>query len=124
MLRIGNGRAAVLLAGDIERAQEASLAARAADLHVDLLLVPHHGSKTSSSAALLDAARPRIAVVQSGYRNRFGHPAGDVLARYAERGIAVVDSPHCGAAQWSSTVPGAIACERQRARRYWHHSLR
>ncbi|WP_077001404.1 DNA internalization-related competence protein ComEC/Rec2 [Variovorax sp. KK3] len=121
VLRIGNGRSTALLAGDIERLQEAALAARTPGLQADLLLVPHHGSKTSSSPALLDAVRPRIALVQAGYRNRFGHPAADVLARYAERDIEVVDSAHCGAAGWSSLRPAAVRCERRESRRYWHH---
>lgn len=121
VLRIANGRAAALLTGDIERVQEAALAARAPGLRADLLLVPHHGSKTSSSPALLDAVRPRFAVVQAGYRNRFGHPADEVVARYAQRGIALVDSVHCGAARWSSTRPETVGCERQDAQRYWHH---
>jgi len=121
VLRIGNGRTAALLAGDIERLQEAALVARGASPGADLLLVPHHGSKTSSSDALLDAVRPRIALVQAGYRNRFGHPAAEVAARYRRRGIALIDSPRCGAARWSSTAPGAVHCERDAARRYWHH---
>jgi competence protein ComEC len=123
VLRIANGRAAALLTGDIERAQEAALVARSPQLQADLLLVPHHGSKTSSSAALLDAVRPRLALVQAGYRNRFGHPAGEVLARYRERGIAVTDSARCGAANWSSLAPGALQCQRQQGRRYWHHRV-
>lgn len=125
VLRIGNGRASVLLAGDIERAQEEALAARAADgaLRVDLLLVPHHGSKTSSSPALLDAVRPRLALVQAGYRNRFGHPAPPVREAYAARGTAVIDSPHCGAARWSSRQPQSVGCERAMQPRYWHHRV-
>ena len=121
VLRIGNGRAAVLLAGDIERLQEAALVARASPLQADLLLVPHHGSKTSSSAVLLDAVRPRLALVQAGYRNRFGHPAEEVLARYRARGITVIDSAHCGAALWASAAPADVRCERREARRYWQH---
>ncbi len=125
VLRIGNGRATAILAGDIERLQEAALVARSAegqrDLAADLLLVPHHGSKTSSSPRLLDAVRPRIALVQAGYRNRFGHPAREVVDRYAERGIRLADSAHCGAAGWSSRAPDRLRCERDEARRYWHH---
>lgn len=117
----GGGHAA-LLAGDIEAAQERRLAAEAGDLlRADLLLVPHHGSKTSSSDAFLVAVAPRVALVQAGYRNRYGHPAEVVLARYAARGIAVVASPGCGAAHWSSDDPGSVRCERQASRRYWHH---
>lgn len=121
VLRIGNGRATALLAGDIERLQEAALVARTPDLRADVLLAPHHGSKTSSTALLLDAVRPRIALVQAGYRNRFGHPAAQVVARYRERGIALAESPRCGAATWTSTRPEQLVCERERQARYWHH---
>lgn len=120
-LRISAGGQAALLAGDIEQAQEARLVAGGAQLTATLLLVPHHGSKTSSSDAFLDAVQPRIALVQAGYRNRFGHPAAPVVARYAERGIRVVDSPHCGAMRWRSDQPGQVECQRQTALRYWHH---
>ncbi len=113
--------AAALLTGDIEAAQEGQLVQGAATLQADLLLVPHHGSKTSSSAAFLDAVSPRVALVQNGYRNRFGHPAAAPMARYAERGIRVVDSPHCGAMRWSSVEPGVVACQREAERRYWQH---
>ncbi len=125
VLRIGNGRATALLAGDIERAQEAALVARSADgaLRADVLLVPHHGSKTSSSPSLLDAVRPRLALVQAGYRNRFGHPAPPVREAYESRGAAVIDSPHCGAARWSSDAPQAVRCEREARQRYWHHRV-
>lgn len=110
-----------LLVGDIERAQEARLVADRAPLKADLLLVPHHGSKTSSSAEFLDAVAPRVALVQSGYRNRFGHPAAVPLERYRERYIDVLDSPHCGAASWSSARPLEVRCQRIEGQRYWHH---
>jgi competence protein ComEC len=118
----GHAATTALLVGDIEAAQEARLVVDAAPkLPADLLLVPHHGSKTSSSAGFLDAVRPRIAFVQSGYRNRFGHPAPEPMARYQQRGIAVLDSPHCGAMQWDSEFPSVVYCERTVRRRYWHH---
>jgi competence protein ComEC len=122
VLAIGNGRARVLLAGDIERPQELALAQKeVASLRADVLLVPHHGSKTSSSDAFLDAVRPGLALVQAGYRNRFGHPATEVVERYIARGIAVVASATCGAASWSSRAPRQVRCERRHAPRYWHH---
>ncbi|WCM89727.1 DNA internalization-related competence protein ComEC/Rec2 [Acidovorax sp. NCPPB 3576] len=111
-----------LLAGDIEQAQESALLARGAIGPADVLLVPHHGSKTSSTAAFLDAVRPRTALVQAGYRNRFGHPAPDVVARYRERGAVLLDSPRCGAATWASEAPREWRCERDAGRRYWHHA--
>ncbi len=122
VLRVSTPHQSVLLAGDIEAAQEASLVAtRAQALRVDVLLVPHHGSKTSSSAAFLDVVQPRFALVQAGYRNRFGHPAPGVMTRYTDRGIAVRESVRCGAATWASAVPGEVQCERERSPRYWQH---
>lgn len=121
VLRISNPDHSVLLAGDIEAAQEARLAATGSAVRADVLLVPHHGSKTSSSAAFLDAVQPRIALVQAGYRNHFGHPAATVMARYGARGVAVYSSVSCGAATWSSGQPDSVQCTRQQAPRYWQH---
>lgn len=115
--------AAALLTGDIESAQEMRLVAQGAPLGADLLLVPHHGSKTSSSAVFLDAVVPRVALVQSGYRNRFRHPAAAPMARYAERRIAVFDSPHCGAMAWRSDSPAVVSCHRSERPRYWQHQV-
>jgi len=124
-----------LLVGDIEAAQEAELIARAtaaapgnaqadgASLRSEVLLLPHHGSKTSSSAAFLDAVAPRWALIQAGYLNRYGHPAPAVLARLRERGVAVVDTVRCGAARWSSADATAPSCERERAPHYWQHRV-
>jgi competence protein ComEC len=132
VLRISNGAQIALLVGDIEAAQEAALLARNAAppgvqgvgaLHADVLLVPHHGSKTSSTPAFIDAVAPRWAWVQAGYRNRFGHPASEVVARYRARGIALVDSAHCGAMQWTSAQAQGMQCERDLSRRYWHHGV-
>ena len=123
VLRVSNGAHTALLVADIEQPQEARLVGGADTLRADVLLVPHHGSKTSSSPAFLDAVRPRFALVQAGYRNRFGHPAPPVLARYQERGIQVADSSHCGAATWQSVAPQRVVCDRQQAPHYWQHQL-
>ena len=124
VLRVSNGRRTALLTGDIEAAQEASLVERlgaSGALKADLLLVPHHGSKTSSSSAFLQAVKPDLALAQAGYRNRFGHPAPVVAQRYREQGIALIVSADCGAALWRSAAPSSIGCQREIARRYWHH---
>ncbi|MBL8350862.1 MAG: DNA internalization-related competence protein ComEC/Rec2 [Burkholderiaceae bacterium] len=108
----------LLLTGDIEAAQEAALIQRSGDgLASTWLMVPHHGSRTSSSSAFVDAVRPAQAIVQAGYRSRFGHPAPDVLARYTDRGIEVVRSDRCGAWVWHD---GTASCTRDVRRRYWH----
>ena len=84
-------------------------------------ILPHHGSRTSSSAAFLDAVRPRIALVQAGYRNRFGHPVPEVVQRYRDRGIALRLSPACGA-WWRDADDAPFGhCQRETVRRYWHH---
>ncbi|MBC7602864.1 MAG: DNA internalization-related competence protein ComEC/Rec2, partial [Ramlibacter sp.] len=93
VLRISNGARTALLVGDIEQPQEARMVAQAdpALLRADVLLAPHHGSKTSSSEVFLDAVQPSIAIFQAGYRNRFGHPAAPVLQRYVVRNVMRVD---------------------------------
>jgi competence protein ComEC len=121
VLRISNGRQTALLVADIEAAQEARLVASQAPIQADVLLVPHHGSKTSSSDAFLDAVHPRIALGQSGYRNRFNHPAPEVAQRYVDRNIPLTASPQCGAATWRSDQPLALTCQRRVHQRYWHH---
>ena len=91
---------------------------REPDLRADVLLMPHHGSKTSSGAELLVAVQLQIDLVQAGYRSRFGYPAPPVLARYQAAGIAVVANPSCGTWRWASET-GASRCERDVIRRYW-----
>ncbi|WP_310389826.1 DNA internalization-related competence protein ComEC/Rec2 [Roseateles sp.] len=118
------GRSA-LLTGDLEAPQEADLVQRsnAGALRSAVLLVPHHGSKTSSTDAFLVAVAPRWAFVQAGYRNRFGHPAPAVLARYQAQGIEVLTSAACGAWRWRSDAPDG-QCQRAQFKRYWHWQAR
>ena len=118
----GDRQASALLAGDIEAAQELALVQSGLS-PVDVLLVPHHGSKTSSTQAFLEALRPRWGFLQAGYRNRYGHPAPEVVARYQALGIALADSPRCGAATWRSNAPEQVQCERTQRQRYWHHRI-
>ena len=108
-----------LLSGDIEARQERALIRAGADVRAQVLLVPHHGSTTSSSAAWIEAVQPAIAIAQAGYRNRFGHPAPAVVERYQRAGVAWVATPTCGAAWWRSTQPDQVQCERAHRRRYW-----
>ena len=111
VLRVAGGGRSVLLTGDIEREQEAALvAAHGEALRSDVLLVPHHGSRTSSSAPSSMPCSRGSPSFQAGYRNRFGHPAAEVLERYRERGIgASSPAPRCGAWQW-------LAARRRRRR--------
>jgi competence protein ComEC len=123
VLRVqGQGGRSLLLTGDIESAQEAALVARLGPvLRSQVLLVPHHGSKTSSSEDFLGAVAPGTAVVQAGYRSRFGHPASEVLARYRALGVELQRSDACGAWVWDAR--GVARCEREVAARCWHHRV-
>jgi competence protein ComEC len=86
-LRLGSRR--VLLTGDIEAAAEADLLARRVSLTADVLKVPHHGSRTSTTPAFLARVSPRLALVGVGRRNRFGHPGAAVMERLAAAGARV-----------------------------------
>lgn len=117
----GGSNASALLTGDIEREQEIRLLREQPEaLRSAVLIVPHHGSKTSSIAAFLDRVAPTVAVFQAGHLNRYGHPADEVQARYRERGIALIDTPSCGAWTWRSSAPPLGRCHRTDTRRYWH----
>lgn len=122
VLRIRAAGRSVLLSGDIEKAEERSLVqSYGPDLASDVLVVPHHGSKTSSTTEFLQAVQPGVAVFQAGYQNRFGHPAPTVVERYTQKGIAVKSTISCGAWHWRSVQPpNAGRCERDKRRRYWH----
>ncbi len=111
----------VLVTGDIERDQEAALVqapGSAQALRSDALIVPHHGSKTSSTEPFLQTVKPQWAVAQAGYRNRHGHPASTVVERYRALNMTLRDSPWCGA--WFWTGEGVPRCWRERAPRHWH----
>ncbi len=88
----------LMLPGDLEKAQEKRLLETygSGSLRADVLLAPHHGSASSSSAAFLDAVAPRWAIFQVGYRNRFRHPNDQVLLRYQARSVEVLRSDHHG----------------------------
>jgi competence protein ComEC len=87
------------LPGDLEARQERDLIDRlgATALAAEILVVPHHGSNTSSTDAWIAAVSPRWALVQAGYRNRFGHPTAKVLARYEQAGVKVLRTNRDGA---------------------------
>jgi competence protein ComEC len=86
-LRIGSQ--AALLTGDVEEEGERTLLRRPAALRAQVLKVPHHGSRSSSSSALLGAVRPEVALVSAGYRNRFNHPHPEVVERFRTLGARV-----------------------------------
>jgi len=119
VLRIATAGGAMLLTGDIERQAEAEMLQRGG-LSSGVMLVPHHGSRTSSAAEFIAAVAPRWAVVAAGYRNRFGHPNAEVLERYRTAGVRVVRTDRDGAVLVKIDADKtAVTGERARRGRYW-----
>lgn len=119
VVEVDDGRRRALLAGDIERAAERRMTVRRATF----LLVPHHGSRTSSTAAFVNGVCPRFAVVTAGFRNRFGHPHPEVLERYRSVGAHVLETASLGSVEWRSDAPGVVRAGRD-DRRYWRVDAR
>jgi competence protein ComEC len=118
VLRIEAGGASMLLTGDIERAAERALLE--SNPRSEVLLVPHHGSRTSSTEEFIAAVAPRWAVVPAGYRNRFGHPAREVLERYSRAGAGVLRTDVDGAVHVVlSPQRVRVEAERRLRPRYW-----
>jgi len=119
VVRVELGAATVLLTGDIPADVEAVLPPKG--LRVDLLMAPHDGSRSSSSAALLDAAEPGLAFAQSGYRNLYGHPDPAVVQRCRLRNLELLRTDRSGALQWRFRSDGRFASSAARASsvRYW-----
>lgn len=125
VLQVEAGGERLLVAGDITAAAEDRLllaARRRGDeaLRADALVVPHHGSRSSSTPAFIDAVAPRLALMSVGYRNRFGHPRPEVVERYRERHVQVLRTDQSGALRLT-LGGGAVQPQQQRAlaRRYW-----
>ncbi len=98
VLRISNNDHQLLLTGDIEKSAENQLLRRySIQLNVDAVSVPHHGSKTSSGVSFIKAVRPKIAIVSSGFRNRFDFPAASVVQRYRDHCVSVYNTAESGA---------------------------
>lgn len=121
VLKVTGRTMSALLTGDIGAPAERALVGRAPRaLRADVLLVAHHGSKTSSTEPFLDSVDPRVAVFQVGYRNRFGHPHPQVWARFEARGISLARTDRDGAIRVAAH-DGRLALERYRDAhaRYW-----
>ena len=125
VLRIASNGGSVLLTGDIEAASEIEILARGEATDADVLVVPHHGSRTSSTLAFIGAVSPSFAVIAAGYRNRFGHPRAEILARYASAGAAHPRTDLQGAITLTlaAGTPIEPIAERERRRRYWYDDV-
>ncbi|OGA33057.1 MAG: DNA internalization-related competence protein ComEC/Rec2 [Betaproteobacteria bacterium RIFCSPLOWO2_12_FULL_64_23] len=122
VLRIATARGAVLLTGDIEARSEEELLARApGKLRADVLVVPHHSSRTSSTQEFIAAVQPRWAVLPVGYRNRFGHPQEAVVERYRAGGAQMLRTDSAGAVLVRIDGEGIVVQGyRGLRKRYWY----
>ena len=125
VLRVSTGQSSILLTGDIESLAESRLLKlHAKELPATLLVVPHHGSMSSSSQAFVDAVHPRYAMFTSGYLNRFGHPREEITDRYRAAGSEVLRSDEDGAVTIAMNAQN-FRLERYRTvhARYWQHGV-
>jgi len=121
-LKITSPYGSVLLPADIERESEAEILARTPGaLAATLLVAPHHGSKTSSTEAFIRQVNPSIVIFTAGYRNHFGHPKPEVVARYQALGSRLYRSDRDGAVLLSFERQSGVTLRtwRQERRRYW-----
>jgi competence protein ComEC len=127
VLRVRVGPHLVLLSGDIERDAEAQVAAQLAGRpgagRVAVLVVPHHGSRTSSTPRFVAMTRPRWALVPAGHRNRWGFPRREVIERWQQAGATVLVGSSAGAIEFDLHPRRPLAAPqlaRPERRRQWH----
>jgi competence protein ComEC len=100
VLLVRYGARSLLLTGDMQLDSEAEVLARGLPAGIEIVVVPHHGSRTSSSPALVDATRPRWALVSAGHRNRWGFPSAAVVERWSSAGAELLDTSAAGAIEF------------------------
>jgi competence protein ComEC len=127
VLRVSTGARGVLIPGDIEHGAEARLVRRLGPaLHAEVLVAPHHGSKTSSTPGFVAAVSPRYVVFSAGYRNRWPRfkwdlPAPEVRERYANRGAEMLSTAEAGAIRFRiGEGVGSPVRYRDETARYWN----
>lgn len=127
VLEVNNGYASFWLTGDIEKRGEREHAQRLKEERYQspqkvIVMAPHHGSKTSSSADWLETLKPSATFSQHGYLNRYGHPHPTVKQRYDERGIDLLETPETGAQIWYASANDLVVdLLRPLRKRLWHH---
>jgi competence protein ComEC len=118
VLKIETGRSSLLVTGDIERHGEAAVLTQ--PIEADVVVVPHHGSATSSSRAFVAAVGAKHAIVSAGYANRWGFPRPEVRERWLESGAEVIGTGGAGAVSVVLTPDRvAVTAERGGRHRYW-----
>jgi len=127
VLKVTSQAGSILLTGDIEKSDELELInLDAKKLKSDVLVVPHHGSKTSSTSDFIAAVVPSVSIFTNGYLNRFGHPKPEVFERYQTTKSLLYRSDYNGAIQMDfvNHHPIKILNWRNQDKRYWHDSFK
>lgn len=120
VLRVATAHGSILLTGDIERRAEEELI-RTADIGADVVVVPHHGSRTSSTAGFVGKVAPRLAIVSAGHNNRWGFPLPEIRERWEAAGARLLVTADSGAVDVRFGDEGiTVSGARWRRRRYWH----
>ena len=126
VLKIEVGDRTLLIPGDIERDVEKMLLDRVkGELGSDLVIMPHHGSKSSSTIGFVRAVSPSYAIVSSGYRNRYGFPDTGVVGRWRSVGSEVLNTAELGAIELNIAANGVISqpkYHRMQQHRYWQQA--
>ena len=121
VLKVSQGGQSLLITGDAERRGELELLESGADVSATVLVAGHHGSRTSSLAEFVERVHPRYGIFTVGYRNRFGHPHPQVVARFRELDSSVLRSDTGGLIRLTFGEAGVTASEyRPSHRRYWY----
>jgi len=107
VIKITAGSHVVILAGDIEKSIESQLVQSViqAGQQADIVLAPHHGSKTSSSVGWVNGLQAKYAVFSAGYRNSYGHPHKDVVRRYQQAKTITLNTANDGAIRFTLHSP-------------------
>lgn len=123
VLKVSAGGSSVLIPGDIEAVVERKLMQQWS-LSADVLIAPHHGSRTSSTPAFINAVGPTYVVFSAGYNNRFNHPDPAIRERYRVRGVEAYTTARSGAVtiHLKGDQPVRLTAYRDSHRRYWHSS--
>jgi competence protein ComEC len=122
VVEVSAGNHRILLSGDIEAPVERLLEYRSALRQSRVVIVPHHGSRTSSSASLVATTSADVAIVSAAHANRWGFPKSDVVDRWRRSGARVLSTANSGAVAATLCRDGTLTLREHRRewRRYWH----
>ena len=123
MLSVQAGPVGILLTGDVEVAAETAMLQKRVSLEHDIVIVPHHGSRTSSTGSFVAAVGASIAIVSAAHGNRWGLPKDDVMRRWQDAGSLALNTAEHGAVMIRACATrGIVSVVKQRhaGRRIWH----